>query len=216
VDSGRLEANVGTLAPRTPQKLDESIAGGLARHPLTLCCELSVSVPTVVSVKESGIVTAEDSQLGEKGMDVAYISAISALAGSAVGGFTSTVTTWLTQRAQARAGQLAHEIGRREDLYRDFIMAASKTYGDALMSSEPQLPELVDLYALISRMRVLSEPRTVACADKIMLSIIDTYFSPNRSVRELGDLIKTGAAGIDPLREFSEAAREEVGVFKGA
>jgi hypothetical protein len=149
-------------------------------------------------------------------MDVAYISAISALAGSAVGGFTSTVTTWLTQRAQARAGQLAHEIGRREDLYRDFIMAASKTYGDALMSSEPQLPELVDLYALISRMRVLSEPRTVACADKIMLSIIDTYFSPNRSVRELGDLIKAGAAGIDPLREFSEAAREEVGVFKGA
>jgi hypothetical protein len=29
-------------------------------------------------------------------MDVAYISALSALAGSAVGGFTSTVTTWLT------------------------------------------------------------------------------------------------------------------------
>jgi hypothetical protein len=77
------------------------------------------------------------------------------------------------------------------------------------------LPELVDLYALISRMRVLSEPRTVACADKIMLTIIDTYFSPNRSVRELGDLIKAGAAGIDPLREFSEAAREEVGVIKG-
>ena len=97
-------------------------------------------------------------------MDVAYISALSALAGSVVGGFTSTFTTWLTQRAQARAGQLAHEIVRREDLYRDFIMAASKTYGDALVSSEPRLPELVGLYALISRMRVLSEPRTVACA----------------------------------------------------
>jgi hypothetical protein len=142
-------------------------------------------------------------------MDVAYISALSALAGSAVGGFTSTVTTWLTHRAQARAGQLAHEIVRREDLYRDFITAASKTYGDALVSSEPQLPELVGLYAMISRMRVVSEPRTVACADKIMLTIIDTYFSPNHSVRELRDLIKDGAAGIDPLREFSEAAREE-------
>jgi hypothetical protein len=149
-------------------------------------------------------------------MDVAYISALSALAGSVVGGFTSTVTTWLTQRAQARAGQLAHEIARREDLYRDFITAASKTYGDALVTSEPQLPELVGLYSMISRMRVLSEPRTVACADKIMLTIIDTYFSPNRSVRELRDLIKVGAAGIDPLREFSEAAREEVRVFRDA
>ena len=146
-------------------------------------------------------------------MDVAYISALSALAGSVVGGFTSTITTWLTQRTQARAGHLAQEITRRQNLYRDFISAASKTYGDALVSCEPQLPELVGLYALISRMRVLSEPRTVECADKIMLTIIDTYFSPNRSVRELRDLIRAGAAGIDPLREFSEAAREEVRVL---
>jgi len=109
---------------------------------------------------------------------------------------------------------LAHEITRREDLYRDFITAASKTYGDALVSSEPQLPELVALYAMISRMRVVSAPRTVACADKIMLTIIDTFFSPNQSVRELRDLIKAGA-GLDPLKNFSEAAREEVGVFRG-
>jgi len=142
-------------------------------------------------------------------MDIAYISALSALAGSVVGGLTSTLTTWLTQRAQAQTTQLAHEIARRQDLYRDFITAASKTYGDALVNSDPRLPELVGLYALISRMRVLSEPRTIACADKIMLAIIDTYFSPNRSVRELRDLIKAGA-GIDPLREFSEAAREEL------
>jgi hypothetical protein len=141
-------------------------------------------------------------------MDVAYISALSALAGSAVGGFTSTVTTWLTQRAQTRAGQLVHEITRREELYRDCTTAASKTYGDALVSSEPQLPELVALYGMISRMRVVSRPRIVACADKIMLTIIDTYFSPNHSVRELRDLIKAGA-GIDPLKDFSEAAREE-------
>ena len=147
-------------------------------------------------------------------MDVAYISALSALAGSAVGGFTSTVTTWLTQRAQARAGQLAQQITRRENLYRDFITEASKTYGDALVSSEPQLPELVGLYSLISQMRVLSEPHTVACADKLMLTIIDTYFSPNQSIRELRDLIKAGSASIDPLREFSEAAREEVRVLR--
>jgi hypothetical protein len=146
-------------------------------------------------------------------MDVAYLSALSALAGSAVGGLTSTLTTWLTQRAQARATQLVHEMSRRQDLYRDFITAASKSYGDALVSSEPQLPALVDLYSMISRMRILSEARTVLCGDKIMGTIIDTYYSQNQSVRELRDLIKAGA-GIDPLKEFSEAAREELRAYR--
>jgi len=144
-------------------------------------------------------------------MDIAYISALSALAGSVVGGLTSTGTTWLTQRAQARSAQLAHAFARREELYRDFIVAASKAYGEALLSSEPQVSELVALYSMISRMRVLSAPRTIACADKLMVTIVETYFAPNRSVRELRDLIRVGG-GIDPLKDFSEAAREEVGM----
>lgn len=146
-------------------------------------------------------------------MDVAYISALSALSGSVIGGLTSTGMTWLRQRAKARSGRLAHEFERREELFRDFIVAASKTYGDALINSEPQLPELIALYSMISRMRVLAAPHTVASADKVMLTIIDAYFAPNHSVRELRDLIKSGA-GIDPLKDFSEAAREEVGAFK--
>jgi hypothetical protein len=147
-------------------------------------------------------------------MDVGYISALSALAGSIVGGLTSTGTTWLTQRAQIRAGQMVQGLTRRQDLYRDFIIAASRAYGDALMNSEPKIAELVVLYSMVSRMRVLSTPRTVECADKMMLTIIDTYFSPNRSIRELRDLIN-GGANMDPLKDFSHAAREEVALFDG-
>jgi hypothetical protein len=146
-------------------------------------------------------------------VDIAYVSALSALAGSVIGSVTSTGMAWMTTRAQARAGQAVHEMARREDLYRDFIVTASKAYGDALLSSDPLIPELVGLYSMISRMRVLATPRTIAAADKIMLIIIDTYFSPNRSIRELRELIKLGA-GIDPLKDFSEAAREEVRLFK--
>jgi len=69
-------------------------------------------------------------------MDVAFISALAALAGSVVGGLTSGITTWLSQRAQAKAGQLAHDMSRREELYKDFIVAASKTYGGAIVSNE--------------------------------------------------------------------------------
>ena len=125
-------------------------------------------------------------------MNIGYVSTLAMVAGSVIGGLTSTSTTWVTQRAHARTGLLANKILRREDLYRDFVTAASKAYGDALVSSEPRVPELVALYSMISQMRVVSAPRTVACADKIILFIIDTYFSPNRSVRELRELTRSG------------------------
>jgi hypothetical protein len=145
-------------------------------------------------------------------MDSAYLSAISALAGSIVGGLTSGITTWLSQRAQARAGHLARSMSRREDLYKDFIVAASKAYGDAIVMNEPQIQELVALYAMISGMRVVSSPRVVECADKMMQRTLDTFFAPNKTIRELHELIRSGAA-LDPLKDFGEAAREELQMF---
>jgi hypothetical protein len=146
-------------------------------------------------------------------MDAAYLSAISALAGSVIGGLTTALTTWLSQRTQARAGQIAHDLARREDLIRDFIVAASKTYGDAIGNSEPKMPEIVDLYAMVSRMRVLGMARSVACADIVMRAILDTYYAPNRTMADIRDIVKSGGPGIDPLRDFAEAAREELRTF---
>ena len=144
-------------------------------------------------------------------MDVAYISALAALSGSVVGGMTAGLTTWLSQRAQVKAGQLAREMSRRDDLYKDFILAASKAYGDALLNSEPQIQEIVTLYAIINRMRILSSPRIIACADEIMTVALGTYFAPNKTIRELHDLMKSGGEdGIDLLKNFSEEAREEL------
>jgi hypothetical protein len=142
-------------------------------------------------------------------MDAAFISAVSALAGSVIGGLTTGYTTWLAQRTQARAGMIAHDLARREDLVKDFIVAASKTYGDALVSSEPKMPELVDLYAMVSRMRALGMSQTVERADSVMQAIIDTYFEPNQTIRGLREVVKSGS-GVDPLRAFAEAAREEL------
>jgi hypothetical protein len=64
-------------------------------------------------------------------LDCLGVGAVSALAGSVVGGLTSGITTLMSQRAQARAGQFAHDMSRREDLYKDFIVAASRAYGNA-------------------------------------------------------------------------------------
>lgn len=145
-------------------------------------------------------------------MNIAFLSALFALAGSAIGVLTSGVTSWLGLRVQARAGQLALEMSRRDDLYRDFIVAASKTYGDAMLSNEPEMPQLIALYAMVSRMRVLSSPRTVASAEKVMGKMMDVYFAPNKTIHELHELMKSGA-DIDPLKDFSEDAREELRAF---
>jgi hypothetical protein len=142
-------------------------------------------------------------------MDAAYLSALSALAGSVVGGLTSGIGGWMNQRNQARAGQRAQDVLRRQDLYKDFIGAASRAYGKAIISSEPQIEDLVALYAMIGRMRIISSAKTVECADKIMHKTIATYFAPNKTIRELNELIMSGS-GIDPLKEFGESAREEL------
>jgi hypothetical protein len=72
--------------------------------------------------------------------------------------------------------------GRREELYWDFILEASRAYGEAI----------------------------VDCALNVMVVTIATYSSPNNSVPEMNELLKSGGREIDPLKEFAEAAREEL------
>ena len=142
-------------------------------------------------------------------MDAAYLSALSALAGSVVGGLTTALSTWIGQSVSAKASLLSSHLARREDLFRDFVISASRVYGEALTSNEPKIPELVELYALLSRMRVLCRPETVAAGEKLMRVIADTYGAPNRTLKELHELVKSGDT-IDALKDFSLAARQEV------
>jgi hypothetical protein len=141
-------------------------------------------------------------------MDGATTSALAALAGSVVGGLTALGTSWLTQQAQARAQEKAEDRTTREALYRDFIVEASRLFGDALVNDKPELSKLVGLYAMVSRMRVRSSPRIVENAEKVARIIADTYFAPNKSLHELHDMLDSER--MDPLRGFSEACREEL------
>jgi hypothetical protein len=96
---------------------------------------------------------------------------------------------------------------RRQDIYKVFIEQASKLYIEALQSDHPDVSALIALYAHVSRMRVLSSTRVVECADQIVKDIIATYLKPNKTFPELQKMASSGL--IDPLREFSEAARAE-------
>ncbi len=142
-------------------------------------------------------------------MNVAYVSAFAALGGSVVGGLISGIATWLAQRSQVQAGYRAHQISLREDLFRDFLVAASKAYGQALMSDRPELQDLVGMYSLVNTMQVLCFPRTIARAEQVMNATVETYFQPNKTFDDIRAMIKTGTE-IDLLSEFAEAAREEL------
>jgi hypothetical protein len=58
-------------------------------------------------------------------------------------------------------------------------------------------------------MRVVSNPDIAERADKFVRMIVDTYGLPNKTVpEELRAMVHSGA--LDPLRDFSEACREEL------
>ena len=84
-------------------------------------------------------------------MNPVYLTALAALAGSAVGGLTSFASAWLTQHRQDRARRLSQDKARRQKLYKQFIDEASKLYADALVHDEAEVSALVSVYALTSQ-----------------------------------------------------------------
>jgi len=141
-------------------------------------------------------------------MDAAYLSAISALAGSAIGGFTSLATTWLTQHGQLKITQRTQERVKRETLFSQFIDEASILFADAVEHEGTDFSKLSSLYAMTSRMRLLSSQSVVEHAEKVTRMIVDTYLAPNKTFRDILELRESRA--LDPLLDFSEACREEL------
>ena len=144
-------------------------------------------------------------------MDAAYISAFAALAGTAVGGLTSFATSWITQQAQARAQRLAAEREARAALFGRFLDEAAKLYSDALQSRRDDLTGLIGIYALTNRIRLVSSPQVVEAADTVCRIIVDAYSVPNMTMKEMRE--NWIDRHVDPLRDFSEACRQELQIF---
>ena len=81
-----------------------------------------------------------------------------------------------------------------------------RLYADALVNDKSEVSKLVDLYALIARMKILSSDAVIEAAEKAGRLILETYLSPNKTFVDLPDLINE----MDPLRDFSEACRREL------
>src|SRR5277367_813382 len=141
----------------------------------------------------------------------AYLSAVAALVGTFVGGVTSIATSWLGQQRQTKEQRRARKQDELQALYRQFILDASKLYIDALEHNTTEITKLVDIYATLNRIRVLSSPKVIAEADNALRMIVDTYAKENTTFSGIRQSIGHGFP--DPLRAFSEACHEDLKMY---
>jgi hypothetical protein len=140
-------------------------------------------------------------------IDSGYITALAALGGAALGGLTSFATSWTTLRTQMKAQRRDNSKSNRQKLYKAFIDDAAKIYGDALIHDKLETTGLIDLHALVSRMRIVSSGPVIETAVNVVKVITETYSQPNKSPEEIESMISNGS--VDILQSFSEACRDE-------
>jgi hypothetical protein len=141
-------------------------------------------------------------------LDAAYLSAFFGLAGAIIGGLTSFATTWLTQQAQIRERQRDAARTVRQNLFGAFITEATRLHADALSHEKDDVADLVQLYALIAKMRLLASRPVVTAAEQVLDSIVENYLAPNRTLHEIRILAREGK--MDFLVDFGEACRLEL------
>jgi hypothetical protein len=140
-------------------------------------------------------------------VNVAYISAFSALAGSAIGGVASIATTWLPQHSQDRSQRHAQSVGRRERLYGDFVDEASMLYIDAMTHDQFDPSKFVQIYATVAKLRLLASTDVVTESEGVMRDVVAVYYLPNRDFTKRGP---PPATDLNILQAFSEACRSDL------
>ncbi|MFZ0125816.1 MAG: hypothetical protein WAL48_16735, partial [Xanthobacteraceae bacterium] len=102
-------------------------------------------------------------------IDPTLVSPVSALLGALVGGATSLVAAIYTQRRQDRLQRVAGEVAKRETVYADFVMSASKLLLNAYTKDEIALgSDEQRLIGLINRMRLFASPDVVGAAEAVL------------------------------------------------
>jgi hypothetical protein len=143
-------------------------------------------------------------------IDPALLSALSALGGALIGGGASLAAAVYTHRNQARQQRVASEMTKREAVYADFIMSASKVLLKAHVSDGFTLEgNEQHLIGLANRMRLFAPPKVVQESDAVIRGIIEISLKPSVDLRKLtmADLSKNPA---DLLLPFSLASRADL------
>lgn len=138
-------------------------------------------------------------------MDPGYASALFGLAGALIGSLANVLTTWATHNSQRRDKHQDADYARKQKLFSEFIAEASRLFADALSNQKDDATDLVGLYALVARMRLVAPAQIVTAAEDAMKAIVEAYLQPNRTLREIRTLAQAGE--LDVLFNFGEECR---------
>jgi len=141
-------------------------------------------------------------------MDAMWISAMSGLMGTMIGGSATVATAWVTQKKLARRDLVREEVRKRETLYGEFIGECAKQLVDAFTHTLDKPEKLLPLYAVLNRVRLTASPPVLCLAESLLRRVTDQYFASNLTLDELLALARSNQA--DPLRPFGEACRAEL------
>ena len=144
-------------------------------------------------------------------MNATVLTAMAAALGSLVGATASIATTWITQRTQTLRADSEWKLRERASLYKEFITEASRLTVDAVAHSLEGPDKLMALYGILSCIRLMSGEEVVRQGEACCYRIIELYGRPNLTTDQIRAAVEAhDLDGIDPLKEFSTACRNEL------
>jgi len=112
-----------------------------------------------------------------------------------------------SQRAASRRDSVTKELAHREVLYADLMKEATNLLVDSIDRTLDKPANLIALYSLASRIRLVSSEEVVLEADKVIETVIESYSSAPTTFQEIHDQhVKNNS---NPLHAFAQACRDE-------
>jgi hypothetical protein len=144
-------------------------------------------------------------------IDPVIVGPVSALLGAFIGGGTSLIAAFYSQRCQNRLQRIAHEITKRETVYAEFVMNSSNllikayTHDEIVLSGDEQR-----MIGLVNRMRIFATPQVVAAAEAVVKAIAEISLKPGMELRQLVAESLSKNPDPDPFRKFSMLCRKDL------
>jgi len=136
---------------------------------------------------------------------------MAAALGSLLGATASIATTWITRRAETNRAHSEWKLRVRESLYNEFLTEASRLAVDAVAHCLERPDQLMTLYGILSRIRLISGEEVVRQGEACCRRIMELYGRPNLTTDQIRAAVEAHDVDeIDPLKEFSTVCRNEL------
>ena len=135
-----------------------------------------------------------------------------ALVGAVIGGGASLAAAVYTQWYQDRRQRIAREAEKREAIYGEFIISASKVLVSAYISDKLLWTgDEQHLIGLVNRMRLFAPPHIIAEAEDVIRNLIQIALQPRLDMQELARTTLTDRSVPDlyPLQRGHAGRFEE-------